>query len=57
MHRPPLYSPETLFFCFWYSFLLEAEQTPGPIAAGRNRYIDKIIHLMGLEPWTFQLVA
>jgi hypothetical protein len=20
-----LYSPETLFFCFWYSFLLEAE--------------------------------
>jgi hypothetical protein len=23
--RPPLYSPEILFFCFWYSFLLEAE--------------------------------
>jgi hypothetical protein len=22
-HRP--HSPETLFFCFWYSFLLEAE--------------------------------
>jgi hypothetical protein len=22
-----LYSPETLFFCYWYSFLLEAEQT------------------------------
>jgi hypothetical protein len=22
---PPLYSPETLFLCFWYSFLLEAE--------------------------------
>jgi hypothetical protein len=25
MHRPQLYSPETLFLCFWYSFLLEAE--------------------------------
>jgi hypothetical protein len=24
-HRPLLYSPESLFFCFWYSFLLEAE--------------------------------
>jgi hypothetical protein len=24
-HRPLLYSPETLFLCFWYSFLLEAE--------------------------------
>jgi hypothetical protein len=23
--RPLLYSPETLFLCFWYSFLLEAE--------------------------------
>jgi hypothetical protein len=22
-HRPLLYSPETLFLCFWYSFLLE----------------------------------
>jgi hypothetical protein len=24
MQRPLLYSPETLFLCFWYSFLLEA---------------------------------
>jgi hypothetical protein len=24
-HRPLLYSPETLFLCFWYSFLLEVE--------------------------------
>jgi hypothetical protein len=23
--QPPLYSPETVFLCFWYSFLLEAE--------------------------------
>jgi hypothetical protein len=28
-----LYSPGTLFFCFWYSFLLTAEWTPGPSAA------------------------
>jgi hypothetical protein len=25
MHRPLLYSPETLFLCFWYSFLLEVK--------------------------------
>jgi hypothetical protein len=37
-----LYSPETLFFCSWYSFLLEAERTPGPSAAWRIRYIEKI---------------
>jgi hypothetical protein len=33
-----LYSPETLLFLrFWYSFLLEAEYTPGPSAAERIR--------------------
>jgi hypothetical protein len=32
-----LYSPETLFFSFWYSFLLETEWTPGHSAAGRIR--------------------
>jgi hypothetical protein len=32
-----LYSPETLFFCLWYSFLLAAEWTPGHTAAGRIR--------------------
>jgi hypothetical protein len=26
---------------FWYSFLLEAEQTPGPSAAGKIRKIEK----------------
>jgi hypothetical protein len=40
--RPLLYYPETLLLCFWYSFLLEAEQTPGPSAVGRIRKIDKI---------------
>jgi hypothetical protein len=35
-----LYSPETLLFCFWYSFLLKAEQTPG--ARGRIRLIEKM---------------
>jgi hypothetical protein len=28
-----LYCPGKLFFCFWYSFLLQAEQPPGPRAA------------------------
>jgi hypothetical protein len=36
-----LYSPETLFFCFWYSFLLEAEQTPRLSLAGRIKQIEK----------------
>jgi hypothetical protein len=34
-----LYSPETLFVCFWYPFLLEAEYTSGPSVAGRIRQI------------------
>jgi hypothetical protein len=29
-----LYSTETLYFRFWYSFLLGAKQTPGPSAVG-----------------------
>jgi hypothetical protein len=34
-------SPETLFFWFWYSFVLEAEYTPGPSVAGGIRKIEK----------------
>jgi hypothetical protein len=30
-----LYCPETLFFYFWYSFMLEEEWTPGHRSAGR----------------------
>jgi hypothetical protein len=40
-----LYSPETLlFFCLWYSFLLEAEYTPGlvrPEGLGRINRRDE----------------
>jgi hypothetical protein len=32
-----LNSSETLFLCFWYSFLLQVELTPGPSVAGRIR--------------------
>jgi hypothetical protein len=32
-----LCSRETLFSCFWYSFLLVAESTSGPSADGRSR--------------------
>jgi hypothetical protein len=35
-HAPPL-PPQTLFFPFWYTFLLEAEWTPVPSAAGMIR--------------------
>jgi hypothetical protein len=35
--RPPFYSPQTLCFCFWYDFLLEAEYNTGPSAAAKTR--------------------
>jgi hypothetical protein len=52
-HRPRI-SPQEHFFSlsFWYSFLLEAEWTPGPSAAGRIRYIEKI-HLIGSQSRDF----
>jgi hypothetical protein len=49
-----LYSPETLFFCFRYLFLLETELTAGPSAAGRIMQIGKenSANLPGMEPAT-----
>jgi hypothetical protein len=35
-HRPRS-TTQTLSFCSWYSFLLEAEEIPESGAAGRNR--------------------
>jgi hypothetical protein len=32
-----LHPRNIFFFCFWYSFMLQAEQTLGPSAAGRDR--------------------
>jgi hypothetical protein len=37
MRRPLLYSPETLFFCFWYSLVLNAAQIPGPSEAANEK--------------------
>jgi hypothetical protein len=37
-----LYSSETLFFCFWYSFLFEVEWTPGRNGVRRIKLIKKI---------------
>jgi len=34
-HRPPL-PPEK---CYWYSFLLEAESTPGPQCVRKDTYV------------------
>jgi hypothetical protein len=31
------FTPQNIIFCFWYSFLLEAEWTPGSSADGRIR--------------------
>jgi hypothetical protein len=36
-HRSRSTPPETLFFCFWYSFMLDYEKTPRPNTAGRIR--------------------
>jgi hypothetical protein len=45
--RPMLYSPETLFLCFWYSFLLEASKPQGLVQPEELGKLIKIIHLIG----------
>jgi hypothetical protein len=53
-HRPPL-SPRKYS---WYSFLLEAESTPGPFG-DRNDYVKELIPMTpsGIEPATFRSVV
>jgi hypothetical protein len=41
MRRPPVTAQEDS----WYSFLLEAESTPGPSAAGKIKQTEKKIQL------------
>jgi hypothetical protein len=49
---------ETLFFCFWYSILLEAEWTTRPSAVGKIWKIEKkLIYLVKSQTSNFQLVA
>jgi hypothetical protein len=43
-----------IFKDFWYSFLLEAESTPGPV---RLEGLGKLSTSSGLEPSTFRLAA
>jgi hypothetical protein len=45
--RPLLYSPETLFLCFWYSFLLELSKPQGLVGPEELGNLIKIIHLIG----------
>jgi hypothetical protein len=57
MHRPH-FTPRFLYFFkdSWYSFLLEAELTPGPVwPEGLGQF--KKSTSSGLEPTTFQLAA
>jgi hypothetical protein len=42
-----IYSLETLFFSFRYSFLSEADQTPEPNSAGRLCKLKTFIRLIG----------
>ena len=53
-HRPPL--PTRKYS--WYSFLVEAESTPGP-QCGRKGYVNEKNPMTpsGIEPATFRLVA
>jgi hypothetical protein len=39
--RRPWSTPQTVFFCFWLSFLLDAEQIPGPSTTVSIRKSDK----------------
>ena len=42
----------------WYSFLLEAELTPGDIVRSEGYYVnEKSTDTAGIEPATFQIVA
>jgi hypothetical protein len=46
-HRPLLYSPETLFLCFWYSFLLGLVKPQGLVRPEGLGKLIKIVHLLG----------
>jgi hypothetical protein len=51
--------PQFYFFIFknpWYSFLLEAESTPGPVRLEGLGQLKKFTS-SGLEPATFRLAA
>jgi hypothetical protein len=52
-HRPPF----TLQEDSWYSFLLEAESTPGSIVRLEGLGKLKKIHIIGTEPATSRLIA
>jgi hypothetical protein len=46
--------PRTIF---WYSFLLEAESTPGPSVALSIKWTENIVTSSELESASFRLVA
>jgi hypothetical protein len=56
-HQPLLYSPETLFLCFWYSFLLEADKPQGLVWPERLGKLKNHSPHRGLEPATFRFVT
>jgi hypothetical protein len=43
------FTPQKLFFCFWCSFLLQAEWTPGRREASRIGKLKKCIHPIGFR--------
>ena len=54
-YAPVTFTPRK---CSWYSFLLEAESTPGPECDRKDIMSMKIpLTLAGIEPATFRFVA
>jgi hypothetical protein len=45
-HRQRSAPQKNYFFCFWYSFLLEAEYTPEPSEVGRTK-LKNLVQLIG----------
>jgi hypothetical protein len=53
--RPRSTPPETLFFCFCYSFLSEAEWTPGPRALGKFEKIHSPYRISNPRPLRYRV--
>jgi hypothetical protein len=49
--------PRNIIFCFWYSFMLDAEWTPGLDLPEGLDQLKNTFTSSGLEPASFRLVV